>query len=386
MAVTLTNTPARIFSASATSHVISLGFTPTAGRTLVVAWYVAGGTATFTSIDPDWTLIHDNTNAGRVHSCGWAYRISDGTETTFSVSVSSSQSLVAVFLELDGLEGSAVLDQSAESTANQNSTNATSASTGTTATLSVSDGYALSFFSSDGQTGWDTGRSYTNGSTELFADMSVGGTSTPGCVFAYKELSSTTGFSETISTTDVGDGMYGSVAVFKQASGGGTVGNAPGAAWSIDVVFTGGAATGAANAPAGTFAVDVEFTGGAANGGIVGNAPAAAWEIDVAFTGGVASSAGTGNAPGANWDAEVSFTGGAATGLIVGNAPGATWNVDLAFTGGTATGGGPVNAPGANFAVNFAFTGGNAYIPGTTVVPTVVIYITGGVALQFPAA
>lgn len=222
MAVTLTNTPARISSASATSHSPSLGFTPTAGRLLVVGWNAAGGTVTYSNVDPDWTLIHDNTNAGRVHSCGWAYRISDGTETNFSVDVSSSQALVFMFLELDGLAGSSVLDQAAESTANQNSTNATSASTGTTATLSVSDGYALQFYSCDGQQGWDTGRTFTNGSTELANNFNGGGTSSPGMIFAYKVLSSTTGFSETISTTDAGDGMYGSVAVFKQAASGAT--------------------------------------------------------------------------------------------------------------------------------------------------------------------
>lgn len=86
------------------------------------------------------------------------------------------------------------------------------------------------------------------------------------------------------------------------------------------------------------------------------------------------------------WGARPFAAGVPATTGSTGNASGATWSLEGTFSGGAGTGDGPVTASGANFAVNGTFFGGNAYVPGTTVIPQVSIYITAGVSLVLPAA
>lgn len=214
MAVSVTNTGSGATAAS-TTHTPSFGFTPTSGRLLVVGVVGPAGFTTFSNMGSSWTLIHDNTGGTRNMSALWAYKVAAGSDT-FTIDTSGSTALQWAVTELSGITTTSPLDQAAENEANDSSAT-TSAASGTTASLSVSDGYAISFFAFDTGNGWNLNRSYTNSSTEhVFRD----GGANPGLVLAGLQLSSSTGFSETVSTTDTGDDCYGSVAVFKQASSG----------------------------------------------------------------------------------------------------------------------------------------------------------------------
>lgn len=215
MAVAVENTGSGA-TASGTTHTPSFGFTPTSGRLLVLGVVQSSGTATFSNADADWTPIHDNIGQSRNMGAAWFYKVADGNDG-FSIDTSITTALQWAVVEFSGLATSAVLDQSAENEANDQAST-TSAATGTTATLGVSNGYAVSFFAFDTGNGWADDRSFTNGSTEL---VFRNGGANPALSLAGLQLSATTGFSETVSTTDTGDDCYGSVAVFKQPSGGG---------------------------------------------------------------------------------------------------------------------------------------------------------------------
>lgn len=215
MAVSITNFGTGN-TAGGTTHSCSFGFTATSGRTLFVMFAHGGGTQTWSNLTAGWNSIHDNTGSTRTFGAAAAYKLSTGGETSVSIDTSASIGTGVAFyiLEIDGLDTSSPLDQVAENEANNNSSSA-SCATGTTATLSAADNWAIEAWAADGTT-WATGtRTYTNSSTE---HGRYDGTSCP-IVIAYKQLASTTGFSETVSGTGA-DQCYGVVAVFKQATSG----------------------------------------------------------------------------------------------------------------------------------------------------------------------
>ena len=147
-----------------------------------------------------------------------AYKVAAGSDT-FSVDTNGTTTLQWAVAEYSGLATSSVLDQSAENESNDGSAT-TSCATGTTASLGSADRFAISAWAFDTGNGWNSGRSYTNGSSEA---VFRNGAAYPGVCIADLQLSSSSGFSETISTTDTGDEAYGLVGCFVQAGGGGDV-------------------------------------------------------------------------------------------------------------------------------------------------------------------
>lgn len=211
MAVTRTNVN-NGSSAAATSHSISFGFTGTSGRLLLFSYSSSNPTRTH-SLPGDWTIINDSTSTGtRDLTAGTLYKISDGTETGVTVTSSGTAGLSWSISEWSGLATTSPIDQTAENESNL-ITGTTTPATGTTSTLSVSDGFAISIWGADVNTSVPDTPTYSNGSTTSIVEKSI----SAGLITAYKQLSSSTGFGETL-TNGSNDQYYACVVVFKQAA------------------------------------------------------------------------------------------------------------------------------------------------------------------------
>lgn len=198
-------------NASATNHTISFGFTAAAGRTLICLFGNSAGSATFSGLSSGWNIIQVATGT-RSLSPALAYKVAAGGETSLAVTLNTAGVLDFIVLEYSGLDTSSPLDQSAENESVQTGAGSNACATGTTASLSVSDGFAVSAWMGDAITWPGSSYSFTNGSSEVLKYTS-GAT---GLLIAEKQLASSSGFSETVTGT-ANDQIYGCVAVFKQA-------------------------------------------------------------------------------------------------------------------------------------------------------------------------
>lgn len=204
-------------TASHTSHTANFGFTAVAGRTLVLLAGTPHSTYSLNNTPSGWVRQHTGQGGTRTFGSAVYWKISDGTETSVTYTTSNSMVSRWIILEIDGLETTSVLSADVDNESYIN-TSTTSVSTGTTGTLGTSSSYALAVFVADTGTGWDGGRSYANGSTEIV--FTGAGSTNNGCWMAGREVSGTSGVSETCTTTDTGDEAWGCMLVFKQASGG----------------------------------------------------------------------------------------------------------------------------------------------------------------------
>lgn len=168
-----------------------------------------------------WDVIHDSgINVGNMAGAMY-YKISDGTETAFVTShTNESSGWQCGFAEFEGPFAVSPLDVSAESIANL-STIVTSQTTGTTGATSQNDELAVAGWAADAFGAIDASRAYTNSFSEvIIADIS---SARATAIIAKKILSSIGAVECTFSCVDTGDEMYGTVATFKKAGGGGPV-------------------------------------------------------------------------------------------------------------------------------------------------------------------
>jgi hypothetical protein len=210
----LVGTPVK---ASLASGETAITFTaPTLGNLLVVS---VGRSATHTAggawSDPSgWNRIHDSgINVGNM-AAAWWWKISDGTETSFTCTDTNEQGgLQVLFCQYAGPFAVSPFDVAAENAANLSSV-VTSQSSGTTATTAQADALAVAMFAFDRSDTVDGTRVYSNSFTEsAFNDTSA---ARSGSSQARKVLSATGTVECTFSCTDTGDEMYGSIAVFKK--------------------------------------------------------------------------------------------------------------------------------------------------------------------------
>lgn len=151
----------------------------------------------------------------------WYYKIAAGGETgVTSADSADSGNQRGIVHEYEGPFDGSPLDVTAENESNVSSAT-TSQASGTTATTAVADALALAFFAGDSAFNLIAGRSYTNSfSEDQFAhDTDVAARA--ACILARRVLTATGTYSTTFSTTDTGDEMYGSIAVFKKAAAAG---------------------------------------------------------------------------------------------------------------------------------------------------------------------
>lgn len=193
---------------ASTSHTHNFGFTATTGNLLVAAasWDkdITGPSAT------GWTQVAFNTDGANT-SLAMFYKISDGTETSISLSWTNADEMTIWVGELEGMVTSSVLNQSAN--ANSGGSVVTSQSTGTTSATTAADAFALAVFSADTGNNVAKGRSYTNGFKE---ELFIGQTDGPGLFVASKYLNATGAIESTLSIVDTGDQLAGIMAVFER--------------------------------------------------------------------------------------------------------------------------------------------------------------------------
>lgn len=205
-------------TASGTSHTTaSFGFTPTSGSLLLIGVTDQAGSTSHSAHSSGWNEISDNEGATRAFTGGWYYKISDGTESTFSLTTSTTAICQWKIVEVEGPWSTSAVDVSTENEALCATAGTTSVSTNTTGTASISDGFAIAWFASDSSNFWDAAKSYTNSFANLGTMYDPG--STPGQWFAFKQLSSSAGAETTVSVTDTGDDVYAAIAIFKPAAG-----------------------------------------------------------------------------------------------------------------------------------------------------------------------
>lgn len=249
---------------SGTSRTPALGVGATAGNLLVAGVVVSSSSAGFTT-PTGWTLLHHYQASGALNFAFY-YRVSDGTETNVTMSWVNTLQSNAFIAEYEGWTGTPTLDQSAENETNLASAT-TSCSSGSITTTQAAC-LLVAAFGSDSYNNVDGGRAYSDSFAERVAYNSGSGTR-PGIFLADREVSSTGTYDTTFSTTDGGDEMYGAIAAFYSAGGGGITGDAA-IAEAADTVASAGVVS-----VAGTAAVD-EASDTASGGGAVAIAGVAA--------------------------------------------------------------------------------------------------------------
>lgn len=202
-------------SSAASSLTPDLLSTPTSGSLLTVE-VTTGADDTF-STPSGWTKIFDTDGAGTV-GAAWFYKVSDGTEQTVTVEWTGSVPCRAIYTEWGGWSSTPTLEVSQEDESHIDAGNeTTSQSTGTTSSTTSTYTWALAFFGAEIGQNFDTGLNYTNSFVEI-ETQGAASSSRPIIILAGKSLSSTGTVECTVSTTDVGDSVFGSVAVFRDGS------------------------------------------------------------------------------------------------------------------------------------------------------------------------
>lgn len=194
------------------SHTHNFGFTGTSGRLLVAVMSWDKNISAPSETSTEWTQAEFLTANANVSGAIY-YKISDGTETSISLSWSNSRDMSIWVGEYSGIATTSPLDQMAS--ANSGDTAVNSQTSGTTATTSQADTFAIAMFGIDSGANANTGAALTNGFTEqiFLCDTCTGD---PGLIIATKSLSATEAVETTHSNTDNGDQMVGIVAVFKR--------------------------------------------------------------------------------------------------------------------------------------------------------------------------
>lgn len=197
----------------------TLGATATVGNLLLfmVARSTAHGSGgAWGSPGDGFTLLHDSgVNTGNMGAAWW-WKVSEGDETAVSVAgTNESGNWRAVIEEFEGpFHATTPFDTAVEDAGNIG-TVVTSQPTGTTGTTAQANALAVAFIAADSAVNVDGGRSFSNSFTEnTFASDSVSAARV-AVIVASRVLSATGTYSTTFTTTDTGDEMYGSIAIFR---------------------------------------------------------------------------------------------------------------------------------------------------------------------------
>ena len=219
---TLENVAEASDNGSNTSKTLTFGWTATAGRLLVLS---ASWDKEITGLidwpTGEWTQIDvlQSGNSTQGVTAAMYYKIAIGNETSVELSWNESEDISIRVGEYSGIVTTNPLDRSSSAF----STGAVlSQSTGTTAATTQNDELAIALMGSDSGSDTNTGRSWSNGFTELTYLAGVAGD--PVLSVARKDLTSTGTVETTFSVTTGGDEMVAIVATFKVSglSGGAT--------------------------------------------------------------------------------------------------------------------------------------------------------------------
>ena len=225
----LTNVATATNVGSNSSYTLNFGWTATAGRLLILtaSWDKdVDNLIEFTGGLTTWTNVDYRINADMVTGAMY-YKVADGTETSVRLQWTNGEDISIRVGEYSGIVSVDPLDvKSFGMTSGETS----SVATGTTAATSQNDEFAIAMMGSDSGDKTNSGRSWSNGFTEVAWVHSSSGD--PGLSVAEKDLTSTGTVQTTFTTSEAGDEMVAIVATFKlEASGGGN--NTPAVAVAI---------------------------------------------------------------------------------------------------------------------------------------------------------
>jgi hypothetical protein len=194
--------------------------TPTAGN-ILVACLSTRSDGTVSSFDLPSGFTAGPTSLTGTSECAIGWKISDGTETSFTAGPNYSGSLTNfnfTMAEFPGTDLSGALDGSSEVETYVNSST-TSLGVGTV-NVAASSGLAIAIVCTMRYNDWALVESWTDSYTEQVAtNTGAGGSS--AVFIATKVLSSSGNTSTTFSTTDSGSTAYGAQLVFAASAAGG---------------------------------------------------------------------------------------------------------------------------------------------------------------------
>lgn len=197
-----------------TSRNVSLSSTATSGNLLVCIWAVDKDSGTLT-LPSGFTLIQEHTTGSSI-SGAIGYKISDGTETSFTASSASSNRNTLGILEFSGIDTSDPLDVSVLT--DGNSAEDRSLTIGPTASTDEANELALSFWMNDSAQSMAQGSDFSwsdSFSEILYHRPDESNQGQPGVSVGRKDLSSTGTVSTTFSYTgDSTDQDLGMIATF----------------------------------------------------------------------------------------------------------------------------------------------------------------------------
>lgn len=292
MAITLVQSAGRAVATGDNTVGSGQGWnTPTTGNVLI-----AFSTADVThGIPTGWTLA---ASAVDWAACYLFYKVSDGTETSVTISPGAHRSILNVY-EYSGLDNVTLVDVA---TSNNRGSSGLSVSTGTTATSSVADALVFAGVGSYASTAETSVSSWTNDFTELddtHIRISGGNISAT----ASRIVSATGTFETTATFNNSVTNPSGCIAVFAASTGGGG-----------DATFTANAGNANSSGGSASFAgtANATFTATAGNADSAG--------ASAGLTGGAAFSASAGGADAVGGSAEFTTSSGATFTTLAGNA------------------------------------------------------------------
>lgn len=205
---------------SSTSPSHSFGGTATSGRLLVAGLIVDDG-VDLTAIPTGWSeAVHaDNTVVGTYQ----LYKISDGTETSISGTLASSQEWTILFAQYEGPFDATPLDVT---TSNYESSNQSTGSTGTTGTTAQNDELAVAIMGcQDGDAQDGTPGSAADSWTNSFADVTShrqgSAVGDAGAYMGYRVLTATGTVETTCDWNNTNSRSHNTVATYKKGAAGG---------------------------------------------------------------------------------------------------------------------------------------------------------------------
>ena len=209
-------------STSPAANTVTVSFSAAVAGNLLVAGFTRSQSVTWGADPSGWTAITGVPDAaGGSMASKWFYKIAAGGETTVTMTTTETGvTFRGVMAEFEGPFAASPLDVTAEDETNI-STPVTSQTSGTTATTAQASELAVAFFGADRADTVTDGHAYSNSFTEVHFASTTSSTSRAMAALAKKVLSATGTQQCTFSTTDTGDDMYGAIATFKAAAGGG---------------------------------------------------------------------------------------------------------------------------------------------------------------------
>ena len=201
---------------SASSGALTINFTTPTLNNLLVA--VFSRSAASTPGTPSGWILISNSSGGNVYG-SWYYKIAAGTESTIT-SANGSGNITGCVLEVEGPFNTASILDVIATNSTKLSTVTQTLSSGTTANTSQADNFVLAYFAGDSGVNFAAGQTLTNSFEKVSGDTS---SARAYYCLGGKNTTSIGAQETTFATPGTGDEMYGAIAVFKAAGGGGTV-------------------------------------------------------------------------------------------------------------------------------------------------------------------